>query len=192
MYVSVVSKTPLDMNSLRIRVSMSDVIGSVWIDDMSIREGSFPQEYVYSRDYENAKIIVKPPISGEIDLTTDIPLNGFYQQLKADGTLDPAIINSINLHGYEAAILIPVKMLTTTVDKTAVSKGDNITYTIKMENKSGGTIQNITITNPLPLGSTFISATNGGVLKGAQIEWPSISTLAAGAVFQTTFIVRAN
>lgn len=190
MYVSVVSKTPLDMKTLFIRLSMSDVIGSVWIDDMSLREGSFPQEYVYSRDYENAKIIVKPSVSGEIDLETTIPLDGFYQKLKDDGTLG-SIANSINLRGYEAAILVPVKMLTASTTQTSIARGGQITYTIKMENKTGQTLSNIVITNNLPAGTTFISATNGGALDGPQIKWPT-QTLAAGAIFQPTFTVRAN
>jgi hypothetical protein len=66
---------------------------------------------VYSRNYQNALVLYKPVsytrgVSGKItdDTATTTALGGVYRQVRADGTLGPAI-TSISLRNGEGAIL---------------------------------------------------------------------------------------
>jgi len=57
------------------------------------------------------------------------------------------------------------------VNKTYAHTGDTITYTISYRNYSSVTANNVTITDPLPSGLTFLSATKGGTASGGIVTW---------------------
>lgn len=80
--------------------------------------------------------------------------------------------------------------LTKSVDKTSASSGETLTYTI---NYTVGInpITNARIEDPIPAGTTFISADNGGTSDGTKIVW-NLGDLAAGASGTVSFQVRIN
>ncbi len=62
--------------------------------------------------------------------------------------------------------------------------GDNITYTITYGNSGNANATSLQITDPLPPGTAFVSATGGGLLSGGNIIW-NLGTLNAGVTGQT-------
>ncbi len=81
------------------------------------------------------------------------------------------------------------------ISKTApatVPSGSNLTYTINYSNTGGTAVNNVIIRDPVPAGTTFVSATGGGSLSGNQVVW-NIGTVPAGTVNQTvTFTVNVT
>ncbi len=57
------------------------------------------------------------------------------------------------------------------VNKTYAHPGDTITYTISYRNYSSVTATNVVITDPLPSGLSFYSATGGGTASGGSVTW---------------------
>ena len=82
-----------------------------------------------------------------------------------------------------------------TISKTApttVTSGSNLTYTISYSNTGTANATNVIIRDPLPAGTTFVSATNGGTLTAGSIVF-NIGTVLAGAATQTvSFTVTVN
>src|SRR5439155_9350985 len=95
-----------------------------------------------------------------------------------------------NFDSKGTVCLIPVyASLTEVVDKLEANPGiDQLTYTITYANPSSVTLTNVTITSPVPAGTTFVSATGGGTQSAGTVTW-SIGTLAAAASGSVTFTV---
>ncbi|PLW95352.1 MAG: hypothetical protein C0593_14360, partial [Marinilabiliales bacterium] len=56
----------------------------------------------------------------------------------------------------------------------------NYSYDIVVTNNGTGDAQNIVISDTLPSGIVFVSATNGGTVSGNVITWPSVPVLSPG------------
>jgi len=95
-----------------------------------------------------------------------------------------------NFDSKGTVCLIPVyPSLTETVDKLEVNPGiDQLTYTINYANPSATGLTGVTLTSPLPPGTTFVSATGGGTVVGGNVVW-NIGALAAAASGSVTFTV---
>lgn len=78
---------------------------------------------------------------------------------------------------------------TTKTGPTTVIATNNIIYTITVTNLGPSTASNVVVSDVLPLGVTFLSASGGGVNNSGTVEWPAISALTNGAV--TNFTVTA-
>ncbi len=82
-----------------------------------------------------------------------------------------------------------------TISKSApatVPSGANLTYTISYSNTGTANATNVIIRDPLPVGTTFVSATNGGMLIGGNVVY-NIGTVIAGGGTQTvSFTVTVN
>ncbi|MFN3405342.1 MAG: T9SS type A sorting domain-containing protein [Cytophagaceae bacterium] len=57
------------------------------------------------------------------------------------------------------------------VDKTYAYEGDILTYTISYRNYSKTSAANVVITDNLPAGLAFVSASNGGTAAGSTVTW---------------------
>ncbi|HEX7839036.1 MAG TPA: hypothetical protein VF469_16270, partial [Kofleriaceae bacterium] len=66
--------------------------------------------------------------------------------------------------------------------------GDQITYTIHYANTGTGVANDATITDALPAGTAFASATGGGTSSGGTVTW-AIGNLASGASGDVTVTV---
>ncbi len=74
-----------------------------------------------------------------------------------------------------------------TISKTApasVPSGSNLTYTITYGNTGGAAATSVVINDPLPAGTTFVSATGGGTFAAGVVTW-NIGTVNAGVTGQT-------
>ncbi|MCF7855089.1 MAG: DUF11 domain-containing protein [Candidatus Pacebacteria bacterium] len=68
------------------------------------------------------------------------------------------------------------------ISKTATERqfvGRNISYDITVKNTGDATADNLMVTDPLPQGTEFVSASNGGRLSGGKVVW-NVGSLAAG------------
>ena len=89
---------------------------------------------------------------------------------------------------------IPLKAVSVALVKTSTSDviklGDSITYTLRATNYSAATVNNVTITDAIPAGATFVSQTGCG---GTGPVTCNIGSLAAGATSAPiTITVIAN
>jgi uncharacterized repeat protein (TIGR01451 family) len=72
-----------------------------------------------------------------------------------------------------------------------VTVGDEITYTIEVENKGKIDATGVTVKDVLPAGVTLTSNPNNGTVNGNEITW-EIATLKAGEILTLTLKVQAN
>ena len=80
------------------------------------------------------------------------------------------------------------------VDKVApdtVKQGENLTYTITVENKGDASAKGVVITDTLPDGVELVSASDDGKVDGKTVTW-SIGELAAGAKKTVTVVVSTG
>jgi uncharacterized repeat protein (TIGR01451 family)/gliding motility-associated-like protein len=78
-----------------------------------------------------------------------------------------------------------------TVSSQEVIAGNEISYTIKVENKGTGNAVNVAVTDTLPEGLTFISASGGGVLSKGVVTWLE-SNFQSNLVKSYSLFVRVN
>ncbi len=74
-----------------------------------------------------------------------------------------------------------------TVSKSApasVSSGAQLTYTITYGNTGGAAASGVVIKETLPAGTTFVSATGGGIQSGGVVTW-NVGAVGAGVTGQT-------
>ncbi|MFN0182137.1 MAG: hypothetical protein ACKVZ0_25310 [Gemmatimonadales bacterium] len=83
-------------------------------------------------------------------------------------------------------------VVTTKTGPAAVVAGQDISYTVTVTNAGPSPADNVVVTDTLPSGVTFISATNGGTLGAGVVTWPAIASLAAGGSQSHTVVVRAS
>jgi len=76
-------------------------------------------------------------------------------------------------------------------DAAPVESGDSLTYTLTYGNHGVTSVSANTLTLPLPAGTSFVSATNGGSESAGVVSW-NLGTLAAGASGQVQATVTVN
>ena len=69
-------------------------------------------------------------------------------------------------------------------------RGGLITYTLALS-ADQPLAQSVTLTDTLPLHTSFVSASDGGTLSGSVITW-TIPSLAAGATVTRTLVARVD
>lgn len=79
----------------------------------------------------------------------------------------------------ESAVAPKVDLaLAKTTTATAIHAGDTVTYTLTVTNAGPSTATGVVITDTLPTGLTFVSATGGGVAAGSTVTWSLAAPLA--------------
>ncbi|HEY0190012.1 MAG TPA: Ig-like domain-containing protein [Kofleriaceae bacterium] len=79
-------------------------------------------------------------------------------------------------------------VVTLTKTAPATVTGNQISYTIAYANTGNGTASSLVITDALPVGSTFVSASNGGTFAGGVVTW-TVGNVAIGATGSVTLTV---
>ncbi len=118
--------------------------------------------------------------------STDFPLSAGGAQAANAGNQDGFVSKlSVDLGGQAALTL--TKSAPATVAPFA-----NLTYTLTYGDPSGSDAVGVAISDTLPAGTTFVSATNGGVLNGNVVNW-TIGTVPAGSAGLTvSFTVQVT
>lgn len=84
----------------------------------------------------------------------------------------------------------PYFVISKTAVPAPVAAGGTLVYTINYENRGSANATGVTVTDTIPTGLTFVSATGGGVLSGTNVVW-TIGDLPIGAAgeIEATFTV---
>lgn len=83
--------------------------------------------------------------------------------------------------------------VTKAVDKTTAKYGDTLVYTLHVNNASAADLTGVVVTDPMPEGVTFVSASDGGTCDSpcTTVTWPA-RDLASGGSFDVTFSVTID
>ncbi|MBI4664134.1 MAG: DUF11 domain-containing protein [Verrucomicrobia bacterium] len=85
----------------------------------------------------------------------------------------------------------PPLVLAMQADRNPVRPGETLTYTLSYGNPSAVNVSGVVLRAAVPDGTTFSSASNGGVKSGSEIKW-DLGQLSAGAGGQCSFVVTVN
>ena len=72
-----------------------------------------------------------------------------------------------------------------------VIAGHDLTYTLHVTNNGPGTATATTLSDPLPAGTTFVSATGGGTLSAGTVTW-DLGDLASGGSTSVDLVVHVD
>jgi uncharacterized repeat protein (TIGR01451 family) len=131
--------------------------------------------------------------------------DGFTTVLTATATLTPNVSHHIKLaiadtddDVLDSAVFLQAASFVSqnlTISKSApstVASGSNLTYTITYGNSGNAGANNVVIRDSVPAGTTFVSATNGGIFSDGVVSW-NIGTVPAGTTGQTvSFTVQVT
>jgi uncharacterized repeat protein (TIGR01451 family) len=122
-------------------------------------------------------------------LGTSFPIVSIWQL-----DLDPSHrLMAAGTHGRGAfsiqdSATVPALVLSKVDAGNPVGPSSNVTYTLTVKNIGNAAATNVTITDPVPANTTFVSADNGGTLSGGTVTW-SGKTIAAGDSLSVHFTV---
>jgi uncharacterized repeat protein (TIGR01451 family) len=77
---------------------------------------------------------------------------------------------------------VPALVISKSDAGVPVGPGSNIDYTITLRNIGQAAATGVTITDPTPANTTFVSASNGGVNSGGATTWSGLSVPAGGSI----------
>ena len=120
----------------------------------------------------------------QLDLDTGAP---------AGGNPAAARVLLAGTHGRGAFRLtenlsVPALMVSKVDAGIPVGPGSELAYTVSVKNIGNGPASGITVTDPVPVNTTFVSADNGGTSPAGTVTWSGIN-LAAGASIDLHFTV---
>jgi uncharacterized repeat protein (TIGR01451 family) len=124
-------------------------------------------------------------------VTVTVTLNGFGAYKNSGSMVYSVGLNTQTIDSnttttvYSAAE--PQLTLTKTAPATTTQPG--VTYTLAYDNTGTGAAQAVALSDVLPNGATFISASNGGTLTGNTVNW-TVGNVAAGGSGQVTVTVN--
>ena len=72
-----------------------------------------------------------------------------------------------------------------------VLAGNNLTYTIAVTNLGPSTASNVVVSDLLPTNVTLVSASSGGTNGNGTVWWPTLTSLASGAITNYTVTITA-
>lgn len=92
---------------------------------------------------------------------------------------------------YNCMPLTNVPTVTISTDKISASHGENLTYTVNIQNTLTTEVSDVIVSAPIPNGTSFVSATNGGIIGDNKVTWPS-QNLPPGANFTGEYTVSIS
>jgi uncharacterized repeat protein (TIGR01451 family) len=166
--------------------------GTTWLNIT----GNLPDNPVNS-------LVIDPADANTLYAGTDVgpmvTFNGGTSWAPLGSGLAPVVINQINLNPFTRQLVIGTgglaarKLTDSTVTARPalevrksysgipVGPNQNLVYTITVKNTGNLTATGVTITDPLPGNTTFVSASNGGSPVGPNIVWNALTVPAASA-----------
>ena len=119
-------------------------------------------------------------------MTVTAPASGTLLNIAASTstTADPDPANNDgSLPGARVTttVVAQADVATTKTGPATVNAGQSFSYTLAVANNGPSAAATVVVTDTLPAGVTFVSATAGGTLSGNVVTWPVIASLASGA-----------
>lgn len=99
-----------------------------------------------------------------------------------------------NLRAESGPTTTVVKNCNLEITKTGPASlyiGRDATYTITVRNSGNGVARNTVVEDPIPAGTTFRSATEGGAMAGGGVKW-NLGDLAPGASKSMTVVLNSG
>ncbi len=133
--------------------------------------------------------------STNFTLTVTAPPTGTLTNIVSSGSADFDPVSTNNNGTATNAIVITTvtpsaDLQTMKTGPTNVFAGTNFTYTITLTNSGPSSSSSVIVTDALPTGVTFVSATAGYTVTNGLVTWP-ISTFTNGATTNFTITVAA-
>jgi uncharacterized repeat protein (TIGR01451 family) len=119
-----------------------------------------------------------------------------YKSTFTSGTFSPATPFAGGVGDSEALAIVPFPAIAAfSISKSAsavsAASGGTLTYTLQYRNLGATAASNATISETLPAGTTFMSATNGGVLNGSTVTW-QFGSVAAHSIASVSVTVQVT
>ena len=128
-------------------------------------------------------IVTTPRIQEDVSVTT---FTAFIQYVAQTG------VNALTINQwYNEKVNTDSMSVSITTNKTNYNVGENVVYNLDIFNNGSNTATNVVVTDTLPAGLTFVSATNGGVYNAGVITW-NLANLAANSHFTPSFTATVN
>lgn len=80
--------------------------------------------------------------------------------------------------------------LSKTVSPNPVLAGGDLTYLLRVENSGAVPLNNVSVSDPLPSGTSFLNADSGGLFDGQEVAW-SVGALDPGQFRELRLVVSA-
>jgi uncharacterized repeat protein (TIGR01451 family) len=124
-------------------------------------------------------------------VTVTAPASGTLTNVASStsATTDPSAGN--NSSSFITTVTPVADVATTKSGPASVAGNGLVTYTITVTNLGPSTASNVSVTDTLPAGVTFVSASGGGTNSAGVVGWPVITSLANGATTSFTVTVTA-
>jgi uncharacterized repeat protein (TIGR01451 family) len=104
-------------------------------------------------------------------------------------------LNSAAAWAMAAVALNPATVLAdatlTATGPASVPATSNLTYTISVTNLGAVTASNVVVSDVLPAGATFVSASGGGTHNAGIVTWPTLTNFVNGARTNYTVTLKA-
>jgi extracellular elastinolytic metalloproteinase len=96
--------------------------------------------------------------------------------------------------GTESFLLSPTCYLDPrlTADKSTVIEGEQITFRIRIRNGNDAIVSNVVVTDTIPNGTSFVSATNGGTFDGYKVSFPGVSIAVGDSIVRYFTVLIPN
>lgn len=104
---------------------------------------------------------------------------------------DPTNIVSSPPSIVTVEVIAPVLGITKLPGAFTANAGENITYTITINNTGNAPANNLIVTDPLPANTTFVSADNGGTFASNLVTW-NLGALQAGNSINLVLVVKVD
>ena len=85
----------------------------------------------------------------------------------------------------------PVLSIEKSADRDLVEASDSFTYTIEYANTGNADAIDVVLIDPLPAGTSFVAASNGGTASADEVIW-NLGVVEAGTMGQVTLTVTAD
>jgi uncharacterized repeat protein (TIGR01451 family) len=127
-----------------------------------------------------------------VTLTIKAPANGSLTNVAIVGspTGDPIPGNNTNPPVVTGITPVADLALGKTASPSPVLATSNLVYTISVTNFGPSTVSGVVVTDAVPFGATFVSASGGGVTNAGVASW-NIGTLLSNQVTNVTMTVKA-
>ncbi len=114
----------------------------------------------------------------EVDIALGISGSVTNTAMVVSSTSDP---NAGNDLGIRTTSVSGADVSLTKTGPAAASPGQQITYTVVVENQGPSIATGVALADQLPVGVTFVSATGGGSHSAGVVTWPTLGSLTVAA-----------
>ena len=158
-------------------VTVTDVL-PVGVEFVGASNGGF-----YNPDSRTITWILDISAQGTVDLTVDVKVLSYG---------DLTNVASVNNVTDKVTVTVTEIAIDKAVNDTNPNLGDDVEYTIVVENTADVDAEGVVVVDTLPVGVEFVSASNGGVydLDTRTITW--ILDMASGETVRLTVNVKVN